>query len=1161
MAQFSKVERDIGPGLVEEEAIHELTYEASLFGFIRTVTVILGNSDSNLPTLSAGTQTGGTSSTTLTDALGDFLSTFVQAGDRITNTSDGDAIWEVVTVDSETVLTVQLITSGGAGDNFVNDDAYTIRRRNQEDVYIPFTTTFRVTNRDTDQIMFEGVVQESIPLGLNGGSLKVIAVSRESELRDGTPQTNAGGVDARSTIMQKAINDTGSNGSFLFPLISNFEGEPGLDHSPNQNTINPDYSKSSRSALAQFIDNAKAEAWCLDVIDEPTQPWVDESAEDTDQELKVAPRGSLAQAFQVTTHGLLSKVNLFLDKTEATGGNLDSTNIYVRIEVNDEDGEVGAGTPGADIPSGELLTPWAESEVVNVSNVADALLGFVFSRPIALRKDTTYWIVLSYQEDLNDASVGVDFVSWNTDLNLGRTGTRATYASGAWTTTTGDPHAFTVNEHTDAVWAYDFSGDSWTDNTTEAATDDTSRFTWMNADLADRLYIRTAGPLLGIRLLLDSTLASSVDYGAHTFKYYGSNRAKIVGENTEAIASETTVTDDDKDFFKTGAAVGDLVHNITDDSYGIITSITDITLVCGDLAGGTDNTFALGDTYAVLNLETVTSGTATSGSSTTCGDTGAKFDELGVREGDILINVTDSRAAKITLYAEQLLTASSAGGGLSFASSDSYAVLSRWRTLTLKDTNTTFEVAGTVSFEWDMPSDWVPTFIEAGMPEASSTGFSTVDDMRGFWLSVMVATVPGTLAVVDLVTPIPGSGFVLQVTDETHDDVILATGAADGGGGNAAFLTDTSEDFIADHGILVGDILDNLTDGSTTTVTGFDTEGTNPNNIVIGILAGGSQNDWDSGDVYRFRRARFRVRYFRNGSRPLGLPANFGLTLRQGGGRFKQMRQIASSEFPKSTRATVNRVIVRGRNASGVVVSGEANNLRTQREFKRVISTTIVDYSIKLADECVDRAESELRQFTSQADRGNVTVYSYPYFTKTVERKGWNPTVTNIQRKLDGAVYSVYTHDGGTVASLIDTSQNFKKWNVKVGDLLTNITQDVTATITSISTTTNENDTLVGVLTGSVNWANGNTYRVEERTLLQVGDLIQVKVDDPGNIDADYLVVGIEYHEPSFKCQLRLAKSLIAPTVGDQQTGAEVDQKTRDLANMALQRASYDDGA
>lgn len=1160
MAQFSKVERDIGAGFVEDVAIHELTYEASLFGFIRTITVILGNANSELPTISSGTTTASGSTTTVTNSAGTFFSDFVQPGDRVTNTADSNAIWEVVSVDSETQLTVQLLISGGGEDDWDSGETYTIQRRNQEDVYIPFTTPFRVTNRDTNQIMFEGVVQEAIPLGINGGSLKVIAVSRESELRDGAPQSDAGGLDARSAVMQDAIDQKSADtGSFLFPLVSSFEGEPGLDHSPNQNTINPDYSKSSRPALAQFIDNAKAEAWCLDVIDEPSQPWVTATTEDTDNELKVEPRGSLAQAFEVTAHGLLTKINLHLDKVEAVGGNLDATNIYVRIEANDSAGEVGAGTPGSDIPSGELVTPWAESEVVGVVNVSDALLGFVFSRPIALRKDTKYWIVLSYQEDLNAWSSGVDYVSWVSDSAAGYAFDRAEYASGFWTITASDNHAFTINEHADAVWAYDFSGDAWTDLTTEASADDASRLTWMNADLADRKYIRTAGPLLGLELQLDSTLATSDDYGAHTFKYYGSNRAKIVGEHSLDDDNVTTLTDSGKDFFKTGAAVGDLVHNITDDSYGIITSITATTLVCGDLAGGNDNTFALGDTYAVLNLETVASGTATSGSSTTCGDTGAKFDELGVREGDILVNVTDSRAAKITLYAEQLLTAASAGGGLSFAASDLYKVLSRWRTLTLKETNITFEVAGTVRFEWDMPSDWVPTFLEAGMPEASSTGFATVDDMRGYWLSVMVASVPDTtLAVVDLVTPIPGSGFVLQVTDETHDDVILAEGAADGGGGNAAFLTDVSEDFIADHGILVGDIVDNLTDGSTATVTGFDTEGTNPNNIVTGTLAGGAENDWDSGDVYRFRRARYRVRYFRNGSRPLGLPANFGLTLRQGGGRFKQMRQIASSEFPKSTRASVNRVIVRGKTAAGAAIDGEANNLRAQREFKRVISATIYDYSIKLAAECVDRAEAELRQFTDQADRGNVMVYSYPYFTKTLERKAWNPTLTNIQRKLDGNVYGVYIHNGGAVTSLVDTSQNFKKWNVKVGDLLTNVTQDVTATITAISTTTNESDTLEGVLTGAVNWANNDKYRVEERTLLQVGDLIQVKVNDPGNIDADYMVVGIKYYEPSFECHLRLAKSLVAPTVGDQQTGAEVDQKTRDLANMALQRGSYD---
>ena len=48
---------------------------------------------------------------------------------------------------------------------------------------------------------------------------------------------------------------------------------------------------------------------------------------------------------------------------------------------------------------------------------------------------------------------------------------------------------------------------------------------------------------------------------------------------------------------------------------------------------------------------------------------------------------------------------------------------------------------------------------------------------------------------------------------------------------------------------MVGLTLDNVTDGSTTTVTAVSGDGT----TVTGVLAGGTDNDWDTGDVARFQ--------------------------------------------------------------------------------------------------------------------------------------------------------------------------------------------------------------------------------------------------------------------------------------------------------------------
>jgi len=59
---------------------------------------------------------------------------------------------------------------------------------------------------------------------------------------------------------------------------------------------------------------------------------------------------------------------------------------------------------------------------------------------------------------------------------------------------------------------------------------------------------------------------------------------------------------------------------------------------------------------------------------------------------------------------------------------------------------------------------------------------------------------------------------------------------------NVAVLTDTSQAWTVNA--LIGKLLFNLTDGSSTTVTA------NTADTVTGILAGGTDNDWDIGDVY-----------------------------------------------------------------------------------------------------------------------------------------------------------------------------------------------------------------------------------------------------------------------------------------------------------------------
>jgi len=72
-------------------------------------------------------------------------------------------------------------------------------------------------------------------------------------------------------------------------------------------------------------------------------------------------------------------------------------------------------------------------------------------------------------------------------------------------------------------------------------------------------------------------------------------------------------------------------------------------------------------------------------------------------------------------------------------------------------------------------------------------------------------------------------------------DAVAASGTHDGSG-NAAVLTDTTQDWVVDQ--FVGLTISNDTDGSTSTITA------NTATTITGVLAGGTDNDWDVSDAY-----------------------------------------------------------------------------------------------------------------------------------------------------------------------------------------------------------------------------------------------------------------------------------------------------------------------
>ncbi len=1172
MTEYSKIEWDNGLGFIEEESLLSVEYRASLGGAIPTMYLVIANGQRGNPQLRSGTHTASTSTTVLTDSAADFINANVTPGDLVINSTDGDAQWEVVTVDSATALTVRLFISGGVDDDFDTSDAYVIQKRNRLDIFIPKRTDIRVTGRDLNKVYFRGRVMEAVSEMDFGEELQVVVAGFDSELREGQSfHDYSGSTLARSEVVRLGPTEQhdGSDlsggsgegtGMFVFPHISFFEGRKGIEHSMNLQTVSPDTNQAVRSQLSEYLDMAKEDQWTPSVMRVPSVPVITQGTQNGEEELTFpSAQGNLAQGFSPASHILLSKVELNLNRVGSITGNL-----YVRIEANSVAGDVAL----LDIPSGELVTPWAESQLVNMSNVASGSetdLAFTFTQPVALSAGSTYWIVLSYQEDNVTGWVTSSArITWYDNSAGGlATGTQAKYSSGVWAAVAGVDFDFSVLEHADAWWYYDHSGDTWENQTARVLTNDASLVRFLDliaggGAVGDRLYVRTAGPIRGFDLQIE--VAASAEYGTITAKYLGSTRAKIAGRHT-AATSTTVLTDTDKDFRRTSVVVGNILHNITDGSYGVITVIAATTLTVQDLIGGVDDDFDIGDLYEVVNLELVDSGAATSGSATVMTDSGGSFVVEGVREGDIIVNTTDNTVGVITVYTATAITTAT---GMGWDVSDTYQILSRWRTLTLKNTSTTFQVGTggapvTVRLEWEIESDWLPDVLEAGFPEASSPGFTDVGDMSGFWVTIQSSVFPATTrAEIELVTPIPGHGYTVSVDPNTHADTILATGTHDGGDGSAN-LIDVGVDYVNDHGILVGDTVFNTTDGSSGVVTAISTSTgatTIPNDTLEMVLAGGTDDDWDDGDVFRITRSRHLLSYFRNGSRPLGGPALEGLTFRQGGPASDQVWTLRTPKFSKSYRSGVNRIRVIGRSTTPASITEVVNDLEAQRDQRQVVVKTITDYSLHTSTELIDRGNAELARLGYPARRGTIVAFQLPFHQRVARRPSWVLASVFTSSELDGAVYGAYVHStGASAAALQDTGINFDKWDIEVGDLVTNITDGSSAVITGVSTTTNENDTVDGTLSGGTDddWDVSDQYRIERRNYVKVGDLVRVKAEDPQFIDADYLVTSMVYTEPEFTCVLQVSRNFQAPSLGDVQTQAEMFGQLQDEARMAAQ--------
>jgi hypothetical protein len=1138
---MSKVEYcNCSRGYIEEISIDRLQFKESLYGFTRKVIFRVDNAWRCEPVLETGTFTPCCSSTTqLTDACADFIRKAVIPGDIVENLTDAcnktctPALWDVTGITSRTVLCVRLNTGAPCGDDdWDTDDGYVVRRRNAERVFRPNLTKVRVTNRCTCIVVFEGTVQDIDPEGDQARYLCVTAEGFDIQLRDAIPVTDTC-CAMRSVIIKNIFDDTTCENQLMFPLVSGDERSPGIEHSPNSRETAPDFGSSQRGALNHLLDFASAEFWTrTDIVNQRAPACITHNTLDCPAvwiELSSGTccsmaEGNLATRFETDCQFCVATIELLLRRVCCVCS-LFAGSIYVRIEPEELTTVTVCGV-NAPVPSGYLVSPWAESNLINLTQVVcsctcplGAFQLFTFDAPVSLAPCTGYWIVLSYQENNNNFATGSRAIEWSRDTAAAAACdlSTATFSCSTelWSAVPQDSFNFIVNRFSEAVWFYDRSALTWECYTVCIEADDASSMGLMTnkascGQSADRLYLGFAGPIRGLNFCYCTE--SCAEYGTWEARYFGGHHAKIYGTVTADDCGTCchALIDSTKDFRRVGIKTGDIVMNISDNSVGIITAVgadpcgnrCKSTLTVQDLftnelsticPPGSSKDFQIGDEYAVLGWQKIARGIHTTCACCTvltdnvCG-TPATFAECGVRVGDLVVNVNKDLVSFITAYTCTTITVGC--GTMDWEPCDQYEVFSRWRSINIREFSNTFiappATLNNVQMAWTIPSDWDTlrftgnTAVDLG-PETTASGLACACHQR-YWMVLQNTSIPTTEAQIDLMTALPGAGFGIKVSNRTRPTVICACPCAVSNLASCTTLRDISRNFTGlccagvtcTVGVLIGDIIDNEsacpTSGVVTAITSSGAACSEANDQLVVCTP------FACGDNYRIRRDQYPVEYFRLGTRPWKGATRYGMMLRDGTATSCQMASIRDAKVSKSSRAASNRVKVTGKelvlNCMCVneyfIRTSVVEDKRAQREFKRTVQKSIVDLAVTSCQEATDRGEAELSRFVDAQDRICARLYGWPTSSKVIVRKSWVQggfDSADQGARMDALVCGCFTVDATSTTQLEDNSLNFLKWDVRPGDLAINIDACCAEfVITGIVTSCggNKNDALTG---------------------------------------------------------------------------------------------------
>ena len=344
---------------------------------------------------------------------------------------------------------------------------------------------------------------------------------------------------------------------------------------------------------------------------------------------------------------------------------------------------------------------------------------------------------------------------------------------------------------------------------------------------------------------------------ADCYFYFPPENINISGTVTSGT-NTSVLTDSNADFVADGVKRGDIVQNF-DDEYALsppVSGTADRGGATGVATGGSNN----------LLLE----------------DTSKNFINLGVLIGDAISNTTDGSAGIIASVSATNISVSSLAGGTNnvFNPGNNYTISGN---AVLYDATADFSTAGVVAYQYlvynnttgvratvteviDSKTLKAVAFDNQTNPIIFTSGNSYTVYTPGI---VVVTSVPSSTVANTARATVYNPDFdVLAGPYQEYYRILTAAGVKSGtatASSSGNVLEDAGANFTT-QGIIVGDIIENSTDGSFGRITAVTAT-----TLTVSQLYGGAENDFDNGENYivyhdyvYLRRAEWHPRFSGN---------------------------------------------------------------------------------------------------------------------------------------------------------------------------------------------------------------------------------------------------------------------------------------------------------